>query len=194
MEIGAEGLERGPIHGLLLSPPPLAASKLGFGLVKVRQRLLPLSLEAAGDEPVLRVDGAIAAFGLSCCVAMALDVATLSAGADLAHYDTTKPADLSNWKTDARAYYDVNMPSGYMALNLPNANFSATVTGAPATGQTIRLSAAGSMPLLAPVIFGKTATDTGSGSNGGNLVWDKAKVKQLVEQLKNDEKVTVKGN
>ncbi|WP_254812423.1 LCP family protein [Streptomyces cavourensis] len=33
-----------------------------------------------------------------------------------------------------------------------------------------------------------------SGSNGGNLVWDKAKVKQLVEQLKNDEKVTVKGD
>lgn len=33
-----------------------------------------------------------------------------------------------------------------------------------------------------------------SGSRGGNLVWDTAKVKQLVEQLKNDEKVTVKGN
>ncbi|MFD8621637.1 LCP family protein [Streptomyces sp. NPDC059513] len=33
-----------------------------------------------------------------------------------------------------------------------------------------------------------------SGSSGGNLVWDKAKVKQLVEQLKNDEKVTVKGD
>ncbi|MFI8356620.1 LCP family protein [Streptomyces cyaneofuscatus] len=33
-----------------------------------------------------------------------------------------------------------------------------------------------------------------SGSSGGNLVWDKAKVKQLVQQLKNDEKVTVKGN
>lgn len=30
-----------------------------------------------------------------------------------------------------------------------------------------------------------------SGSRGGNLVWDKAKVKQLVDQLKNDEKVTV---
>lgn len=30
-----------------------------------------------------------------------------------------------------------------------------------------------------------------SGSRGGNLVWDKTKVKQLVEQLKNDEKVTV---
>ncbi|MGW8064553.1 LCP family protein [Streptomyces ziwulingensis] len=33
-----------------------------------------------------------------------------------------------------------------------------------------------------------------SGSVGGNLQWDKAKVKTLVEQLKNDEKVTVKGN
>ncbi|MER7726601.1 LCP family protein [Streptomyces sp. NPDC096323] len=33
-----------------------------------------------------------------------------------------------------------------------------------------------------------------SGSSGGNLLWDKAKVKQLVEQLNNDEKVTVSGN
>ncbi|MEU7567550.1 LCP family protein [Streptomyces fradiae] len=30
-----------------------------------------------------------------------------------------------------------------------------------------------------------------SGSRGGNLVWDKAKVKQLVRQIQNDEKVTV---
>ncbi|MGW3623586.1 LCP family protein [Streptomyces sp. NPDC000880] len=33
-----------------------------------------------------------------------------------------------------------------------------------------------------------------SGSSGGNLVWDKAKVKQLVQQLQNDEKVTVTSN
>ncbi|WP_112467498.1 LCP family protein [Streptomyces triticisoli] len=33
-----------------------------------------------------------------------------------------------------------------------------------------------------------------SGSSGGNLIWDKAKVKQLVTQLNNDEKVTVKGD
>lgn len=32
-----------------------------------------------------------------------------------------------------------------------------------------------------------------SGSTGGNLVWDKAKVKTLVDELKNDEKVTVSG-
>ncbi|MEU3845292.1 LCP family protein [Streptomyces sp. NPDC028635] len=33
-----------------------------------------------------------------------------------------------------------------------------------------------------------------SGSRGGNLVWDKAKVKTLVDELNNDEKVTVSGN
>lgn len=33
-----------------------------------------------------------------------------------------------------------------------------------------------------------------AGTSGGNLLWDKAKVKQLVSQLNNDEKVTVKGN
>ncbi|MER7721468.1 LCP family protein [Streptomyces flaveolus] len=33
-----------------------------------------------------------------------------------------------------------------------------------------------------------------SGSVGGNLKWDDAKVKKLVEQLKNDDKVTVSGN
>ncbi|MGV9244636.1 LCP family protein [Streptomyces sp. NPDC003710] len=33
-----------------------------------------------------------------------------------------------------------------------------------------------------------------SGSTGGNLLWDKAKVKTLVNELKNDQKVTVTGN
>ncbi|MEU6406106.1 LCP family protein [Streptomyces sp. NPDC046985] len=33
-----------------------------------------------------------------------------------------------------------------------------------------------------------------SGSTGGNLVWDKSKVKTLVDELKNDQKVTVSGN
>ncbi len=40
---------------------------------------------------------------------------------------------------------------------------------------------------------GKSMNMPISGSSGGNLVWDKAKVKQLVSQLKNDEKVTVSG-
>ncbi|WP_079168835.1 LCP family protein [Streptomyces sp. CC77] len=33
-----------------------------------------------------------------------------------------------------------------------------------------------------------------SGSRGGNLVWDKEKVRQLVQQIQNDEKVTVTSN
>jgi LCP family protein required for cell wall assembly len=41
---------------------------------------------------------------------------------------------------------------------------------------------------------GKSMNMPISGSTGGNLVWDKAKVKTLVSELKNDEKVTVSGN
>ncbi|WP_208867942.1 LCP family protein [Streptomyces wuyuanensis] len=38
---------------------------------------------------------------------------------------------------------------------------------------------------------GKSMNIPISGSRGGNLVWDKEKVRQLVNQIKNDEKVTV---
>ncbi|GHJ39563.1 transcriptional regulator [Streptomyces sp. TS71-3] len=38
---------------------------------------------------------------------------------------------------------------------------------------------------------GKSMNMPISGSTGGNLVWDKAKVKTLVDELKNDQKVTV---
>ncbi|MEV7382914.1 LCP family protein [Streptomyces lydicus] len=41
---------------------------------------------------------------------------------------------------------------------------------------------------------GKSMNMPVSGSTGGNLVWDKAKLQQLVQQLNNDEKVTVSGN
>lgn len=41
---------------------------------------------------------------------------------------------------------------------------------------------------------GKSMNMPISGSTGGNLVWDKAKVKQLVQQLNDDEKVTVSSN
>lgn len=41
---------------------------------------------------------------------------------------------------------------------------------------------------------GKSMNMPISGSSGGNLVWDKAKVKELVNQLNNDEKVTVSDN
>ncbi|MFC5155827.1 LCP family protein [Streptomyces amakusaensis] len=41
---------------------------------------------------------------------------------------------------------------------------------------------------------GKSMNMPVAGSRGGNLVWDKAKVAQIVGQIQNDEKVTVSGN
>src|SRR4029077_1791584 len=45
-----------------------APGELGFGLLELAQALLPLALEAAGDETVLGIDSAIAAFGTLCLV------------------------------------------------------------------------------------------------------------------------------
>lgn len=101
-------------------------------------------------------------------VQMALDVATLSSGVDLLHYNTTTGTSLTQWQADARAYYNANMPSGYMDFSMPDAQFSATVSGTPSTGQTIKLSATGSAPLLAPIIFGTGTANNGSGSGSGS--------------------------
>ncbi|WP_240975173.1 TadE/TadG family type IV pilus assembly protein [Paraburkholderia aromaticivorans] len=101
-------------------------------------------------------------------VQMALDVATLSSGVNLAHYNSTTGNNLTQWQADARAYYNANMPSGYMDFTMPDAKFSATVSGVPSTGQTIQLSATGSAPLLAPVIFGTGTSSSGSGSGSGS--------------------------
>jgi Flp pilus assembly protein TadG len=97
-------------------------------------------------------------------VQMALDVASLSAGVDLTHSGLS----VSQWQADARAYYNANMPSGYMEFSMPDAQFSATLSGTPSTGQTIKLSATGSAPLLAPIIFGTASAGSGSGSGSGS--------------------------
>jgi Flp pilus assembly protein TadG len=101
-------------------------------------------------------------------VQMALDVATLSSGVNLLHYNTTTGSNLTQWQADARAYYNANMPSGYMEFSMPDAQFSATVTGQPSTGQTIKLAATGSAPLLAPIIFGSGRLGSNSGSGSGS--------------------------
>jgi hypothetical protein len=75
MEITGEGLEGGAIDRLLLAPLPLAAGELGLGMMKRYERLLPLGLEAAGDEAILRINGAVTTFGLLCGVAPPLDIA-----------------------------------------------------------------------------------------------------------------------
>jgi Flp pilus assembly protein TadG len=97
----------------------------------------------------------------------ALDVATLSAGIDLAH---GAGLSVTQWQKDARAYYDANMPTGYMALTMPDSGFVATVTGTPAAGETIQLSATGSLKLIAPVVLpGTPGNGSGSGSGATTL-------------------------
>jgi Flp pilus assembly protein TadG len=97
----------------------------------------------------------------------ALDVATLSAGIDLAHGANLSVAQ---WQQDARAYYNANMPAGYMSLTMPDSGFVATVTGTPASGETIQLSAAGSLKLIAPVVLpGTSGNGSGSGSGSTTL-------------------------
>jgi hypothetical protein len=76
VEIAGEGLEGGAIDRLSLASLPLAAGELGLGLMKRHERLLPLGLEAAGDEAILRIDGAVTTFGPLGRVAPTLDIAT----------------------------------------------------------------------------------------------------------------------
>ncbi len=91
---------------------------------------------------------------------MALDVATLSAGADLSHFASNSGTDLATWQADARAYYDANMP---------NTNFKATVAGSPATEHTIKLSASVTVPLYALIILGTNFSNNfGDGSSDSN--------------------------
>jgi len=100
---------------------------------------------------------------------MALDVATLSAGADLSHFNGTPTgANLATWQADARAYYNANMPTNALGFTMPDASFVATVTGTPAAGQKISLSASGSMPLFAPKVLSMHASGPGSGSGSGS--------------------------
>lgn len=95
---------------------------------------------------------------------MALDVATLSAGADLGHFGSITGNDLMQWQADAQAYFRANFPSGYAGITVPNADFSATVSGTPATGETINLAASGKMSLVAPLFLNNTSSPSGSGS------------------------------
>jgi Flp pilus assembly protein TadG len=97
----------------------------------------------------------------------ALDIATLSAGVDLVH---GTGLSVAQWQKDARAYYDANMPTGYMSITMPDSGFSATLSGSPATGETIQLSAAGTLNLIAPVVVpGTSGSGSGSGSGGQTL-------------------------
>lgn len=97
---------------------------------------------------------------------MALDVATLSASADALRVDTTTASGLAQWRADARAYYNANVPGGLFNLNMPDANFVANISGTRATGLSISLSASGTLQRIASAFF-TNSSSSGSGSSGG---------------------------
>ncbi|WP_161950077.1 VWA domain-containing protein [Paraburkholderia monticola] len=99
----------------------------------------------------------------------ALDVANLTASMDMGHYaSTTCPTSLTAWQKDALAYYNTNMPNGYLDILLSSNNFNATCTNNPGGGQYVQLSAAGELPLMMPAFLGSKGSSTSTGSTGGN--------------------------
>jgi hypothetical protein len=77
-EVTAQGQDRGLLgRGEGLGPGGLAAGQLGFGVGGLLQGGVPFGFQAAGDQPVLGVDGAVAALGLDGLVAGLLDLAAV---------------------------------------------------------------------------------------------------------------------
>ena len=74
-EVVAEGQDRGPLgRGEGLRPGGLAAGELGFSIGELLQGGVPFGFQAAGDQPVVRVDGPVAALGPGGVVAGLLDL------------------------------------------------------------------------------------------------------------------------
>lgn len=102
----------------------------------------------------------------------ALDAANLAASVDVGHYGNTScPTSQTAWQSDALAYYNTNMPGGYLNLLLSSSNFTATCTNNPSSaggGQLVQLSATGELPLMMPAFLASNNTGTSSSSTGSS--------------------------
>lgn len=76
----------------------------------------------------------------------ALDAAVLAAGRNLGNQPGQSGTEA--WKADARAYLQANMPNGYLGSNYDISKVTISVTGDNKTGQTLKMSATGELPLL----------------------------------------------
>ena len=73
-QVGAEGEQADAfVHTERSGAQLFATRKLGLGLFQFAQALLPLGLNATGDETVVGVDGAIATFGALRAVVVGFD-------------------------------------------------------------------------------------------------------------------------
>ena len=96
---------------------------------------------------------------------MALDVASLAAAADLAHFNATPSgSNLTQWQADAQGYLQANLPGSNNEVSLPYTAGVATVTGTPGGGQTVNMSVSGTMKLYAPLFLSPAPVSTGNGS------------------------------
>ena len=76
-DILAEREDRGfLLRGKDPGPLGLAPAKFSLGVGQCLQRLLPVGFQAAGDQPVVRIDSQVAPLGLGRVIAGPLDLAT----------------------------------------------------------------------------------------------------------------------
>lgn len=94
----------------------------------------------------------------------AMDVANLSAAADLTHFATLTGSNLTQWQADVRAYYEANLAGGYLDPLETAGDITATVTGSASAGYTIHLSTSTKVNLLVPITMNTTTTTSSGGT------------------------------
>ncbi|HTH72815.1 MAG TPA: pilus assembly protein TadG-related protein [Trinickia sp.] len=78
-----------------------------------------------------------------------LDAAAIAAGSELRLLPTSATsAQITQWKTDALAYFTGNMPSKYLGSSFDPKTFSVALSGTPSTGQRVTMSAQLKLPLV----------------------------------------------
>ncbi|PWC17688.1 TadE/TadG family type IV pilus assembly protein [Brenneria corticis] len=93
----------------------------------------------------------------------ALDAAVISAGRNLDKYTPRAGSDQeAGWRADAISYFRSNMPEDFLGSRIPSDNLTITydeekTAQGAASGQLVRMSASGSLPLLIAGTLDRTA-------------------------------------
>jgi len=90
------------------------------------------------------------------------DIAGISAAWNSQRYKTVYGNDLMQWRKDARAYYDANMPTGFMNITMQASDFNATMTQNSAGARVVSVSTTSTLHLLAPVVIDNNTNNAGS--------------------------------
>jgi Flp pilus assembly protein TadG len=92
----------------------------------------------------------------------AADVANLAIGVNASHYSSLSGSALAaQLQTDALNYYKANAQGDGIDSSVTSSNFIVTVTGTPATGQTIKLTVTGTLSLFVPTTVASSFNQSG---------------------------------